>query len=631
MLNSVRVQYGGRVVLDDISLAIGPRERVGLVGRNGAGKSTLMKIIAGQMVSGGNVSKPSVCKIGYLHQDMLMPAGRTVIEETLTAFAEVKEAERKLAEVSITLAERDDYESDEYMKLIEEYSHNEELVRILGGDTMQADAERVLLGLGFKSTDFEKPTAEFSGGWKMRVELAKIILSRPDYMLLDEPTNHLDIESIIWLEGFLQDYEGTVIIISHDRTFLDAITRRTIEIELGRASDYKANYSDYLEQRVERRELMQNAYDNQQAQIAQIQKNIDRFRAKANKAAFAQSLIKQLDRMERVEMDDEDTSGMRLKFAPAPRSGDVVVEAVGVSKSFGPKHVLSKLDFQLDRGDRVSFVGKNGEGKTTFTKIILDMLDIEDGKIKLGHNVNVGYYAQNQADALDPNMTVYETIERDCPWEMRTRLRAILGSFLFGGEDIDKKVSVLSGGERARLAMACMLLRPINLLILDEPTNHLDIISKDILKDAILKYDGTLIVVSHDRDFLTGLTDKTIEFSNQKIKTYLGDIQYFLEKRNFGDMRSVAIGKNDLKAATEAKNNTDKTVDANSEEQKKVQKNIQLSEKRIEKLESELKQTEEKMATTVGTPEYDRVYENYLRLKNNLDEEMAKWESLMES
>lgn len=631
MLNSVRVQYGGRVVLDDISLAIGPRERVGLVGRNGAGKSTLMKIIAGQMVSGGNVSKPSVCKIGYLHQDMLMPAGRTVIEETLTAFAEVKEAERKLAEVSITLAERDDYESDEYMKLIEEYSHNEELVRILGGDTMQADAERVLLGLGFKSTDFEKPTAEFSGGWKMRVELAKIILSRPDYMLLDEPTNHLDIESIIWLEGFLQDYEGTVIIISHDRTFLDAITRRTIEIELGRASDYKANYSDYLEQRVERRELMQNAYDNQQAQIAQIQKNIDRFRAKANKAAFAQSLIKQLDRMERVEMDDEDTSGMRLKFAPAPRSGDVVVEAVGVSKSFGPKHVLSKLDFQLDRGDRVSFVGKNGEGKTTFTKIILDMLDIEDGKIKLGHNVNVGYYAQNQADALDPNMTVYETIERDCPWEMRTRLRAILGSFLFGGEDIDKKVSVLSGGERARLAMACMLLRPINLLILDEPTNHLDIISKDILKDAILKYDGTLIVVSHDRDFLTGLTDKTVEFSNQKIKTYLGDIQYFLEKRNFGDMRSVAIGKNDLKAATEAKNNTDKTVDANSEEQKKVQKNIQLSEKRIEKLESELKQTEEKMASTVGTPEYDRVYENYLRLKNNLDEEMAKWESLMES
>lgn len=631
-LANIKIQYGGRAVLDDITTTIGERDRVGLVGRNGAGKSTLMKVIAGYITTySGTISRPSGATIGYLHQDMLMPKGKTVMQETLTAFEEVQALERRLADIHHQLEIRTDYESDSYMDLLTDLSESDERFRNLGGLTMQADAERILTGLGFKPKDFNRLTDEFSGGWQMRIELAKMLLRRPDYILLDEPTNHLDIESILWLEDWLRPYEGAVVVISHDRTFLDNVTKRTIEIELGRMYDYKAPYSKYVELREERREQMINAYNNQQQQIAQTERLIDKFRAKANKAKFAQSLIKQLDRMDRVELDDEDTSAMRIKFPPAPRAGDIVVEIKDLVKRYGEKTILNGIDFQLDRGERVSFVGKNGEGKTTLSKIIVGVENSQGGIVKLGHNVQIGYYAQNQADALQANMTVYDTIEKDAPWEMRTQLRNILGSFLFSGDDIEKKVAVLSGGERARLAMACLLLHPINLLILDEPTNHLDMVSKDVLKEAILRYDGALIVVSHDRDFLTGLTERTVEFNNQKVFNYSGDIQYFLEKRKFDDMRSVSLGKAEEKAKVAAAAAVVSKESANPEEEKKRQKAIQQAEKRVDELEKEKKRIEAKMAETAfyASPDYQKTMDKYNQLKKDLNKAVEEWENLI--
>ena len=631
-LANIKIQYGGRAVLDDITTTIGERDRVGLVGRNGAGKSTLMKVIAGYITTySGTISRPSGATIGYLHQDMLMPKGKTVMQETLTAFEEVQALEKRLAGIHHQLEIRTDYESDSYMDLLTDLSESDERFRNLGGLTMQADAERILTGLGFKPKDFNRLTDEFSGGWQMRIELAKMLLRRPDYILLDEPTNHLDIESILWLEDWLRPYEGAVVVISHDRTFLDNVTKRTIEIELGRMYDYKAAYSKYVELREERREQMINAYNNQQQQIAQTERLIDKFRAKANKAKFAQSLIKQLDRMDRVELDDEDTSAMRIKFPPAPRAGDIVVEIKDLVKRYGEKTILSGIDFQLDRGERVSFVGKNGEGKTTLSKIIVGVENSQGGIVKLGHNVQIGYYAQNQADALQANMTVYDTIEKDAPWEMRTQLRNILGSFLFSGDDIDKKVAVLSGGERARLAMACLLLHPINLLILDEPTNHLDMVSKDVLKEAIFRYDGALIVVSHDRDFLTGLTERTVEFNNQKVFNYSGDIQYFLEKRKFDDMRSVSLGKAEEKAKVAAAAAVVSKESANPEEEKKRQKAIQQAEKRVDELEKDKKRIEAKMAETAfyASPDYQKTMDKYNQLKKDLNKAVEEWENLI--
>ncbi len=640
-LSNIRIQYGGRVVLDNVSTTIGPRDRIGLVGRNGAGKSTLMKVIAGHIRTfEGGLSLPTAARIGFLHQDMNIPKGKSVIEETMTAFEEVLELENRLASIQRELERRDDYESKGYMDLLNDFSDAEERFRHLGGATMHADAERILSGLGFKVKDFGRLTDEFSGGWQMRVELAKMLLQKPEYLLLDEPTNHLDIESIIWLEGFLKDYEGAVVVISHDRTFLDNVTKRTLEIELGRLSDYKAPYSLYLELRADRREKMESAYANQQQKIAQTERLIEKFRAKATKAKMAQSLIKQLDRMDRLELQEEDTSSMRLRFPPAPRCGDIAVQIEGLSKSYGDLQVLDHIDFQLDRGERVAFVGKNGEGKTTLAKIILG-LEAAQGSLKLGHNVSIGYYAQNQSDALHGSLTVLQTIEQGAPPEMRPRLRNILGSFLFSGEDADKKVSVLSGGERARLALACLLLKPINLLVLDEPTNHLDMISKEVLKEAILQYDGALIVVSHDRDFLTDLCGRTVEFRNRKLHNYLGDIQYFLEKRNYDDLRAVSLGTQNNKAtaaaaATQqqpsgngAQKSAPRVLDAEEQKEfKRRQRIVQQSEKRIEELEKQIHDLEGLIADTThfGSPAYQKNLAEYEQRKKDLDAEMARWE-----
>lgn len=627
-VNNVYVQYGDRILLNGVSFTLQPGERVGLVGVNGTGKSTMMKIIAGHLSpQQGNVTIPREASIGFLHQDMNIPKGKSVIQETMTAFDEALAIERRLEEIQHELGQRTDYESDAYMDLLHELSELTDRLNVLGSDTMQAQAEKILMGLGFKTADFDRLTDTFSGGWQMRVELAKMLLQRPQYLLLDEPTNHLDIESIIWLEQFLQGYEGCVVLISHDRTFLDNVCKRTIEIELGKIYDYKANYTKYLLLRAERMALQQAAYQNQQREIARKEALIDKFRAKASKATFAQSLIKELDRMERVEVDQSNNAVMKLRFQPAPRSGEVVIEAKGVSKSYGELEVLRKIDLQVIRGERLAFVGKNGEGKSTFMKILTGQLDHE-GQVDLGYNVEVGYYAQNQADVLNPQLTVLETIEKVSPYEMRPRLRTILGSFLFSGEDVDKKVSVLSGGERARLALACLLLRPINLLMLDEPTNHLDMRSKEVLKEALMNYDGTLIVVSHDRDFLNGLTSQTIEFTNKQVKTYLGDLQYFLEKRDFGSLREVSIGKKG------GPNNTaDKSQDPDYQQQlKKLQRNVQTTEKRIAQLEKEQKDLENKLGdnSLFNTPQYQQYLKKHQQIGSELETAMKEWEAALE-
>jgi ATP-binding cassette, subfamily F, member 3 len=623
-VSNVSVYFGERVLFDNVNIVISDRDRIGLTGRNGAGKSTLMKIIAGQVIpnGGGNISRPNGTTIGYLHQDMSTPKGKTVINEALTAFEEVKALEAKVEQLNKELAERTDYETDSYMDLIHDVTEASERFHLLGGDTAQADAERVLRGLGFNTRDLQRMTDEFSGGWQMRIELAKMLLQRPTYLLLDEPTNHLDIESILWLENFLEDYPGGVVLISHDRQFLDNVTKKTIEIEMGKIYEYKASYSKYLEMRSERRSLLKNAFENQQKSIAQKERTINRFMAKATKTSMAQSMQKQLDKIERIELDEEDVTAMNIKFPPAPRSGQIVVEAKNISKDYGILKVLEKVDLKLDRGDRVSFVGQNGQGKTTLARILINELEKSEGDIQLGHNVSVGYYAQNQAEALYPTMTLYETMEMHSPPEMRTRLRAILGAFMFTGEDADKKVSVLSGGERARLALACLLLKPFNLLLLDEPTNHLDMVSKEVLKEALLQYDGTLIVVSHDRDFLRGMTNRTIEFRDKKLYEYLGDVNYFLEKRQLEDMREV-------EKMTVIKNNAPQNGSSvNDAEKKKLERNIQNHERRISELETQLATIEKEMGKDNFYTRTDsqQVLNKYNTLKTELDTEMEKWE-----
>ena len=539
-LSNIYVQYGDRILLNKINLVIGEKDKIGLVGRNGAGKSTLLKIIAGELSPHeGNIARPSTSTLGYLHQDMEIPLGKTVLEETLTAFEEVRDLEMRLAKINEEMAHRTDYESDSYYKLLEDFSYVNDRFHYLGGDSMQADAERVLKGLGFKPSDMSRLTDEFSGGWKMRVELAKMLLKRPDYLLLDEPTNHLDIESIIWLENFLVGNSGALILISHDREFLNKVTGRTVEVELGTLQDYKASYSDYVVLREDRRDKLKSAFDNQQRVIADKEKTISRFMAKSSKTKMAQSMQKQLNKIERIELDETDISVMNIRFPTAPRSGQVALDVVNLSKSYGTLNILDDIHFRMDRGERISFVGQNGQGKTTLAKIIVNELTYSSGELVLGHNVKIGYYAQNQAENMSGSKTVLETMEDSSPPEMRTKIRSILGAFLFSGSDAEKKVSVLSGGERARLALACLLLNPFNLLVLDEPTNHLDMLSKDVLKKALLEYDGTLIVVSHDREFLQGLTEKTLEFRDRKLFEYLGDVNFFLEKRDLQNMREV--------------------------------------------------------------------------------------------
>lgn len=593
--NNLYVQYGDRILLNGVNVVIGDRDKIGLVGRNGAGKSTLMKILSGYAnPQQGQIARPGSSTIGYLHQDMMLPKGKTVMDEALTAFEELKKMEDKLAAIEQEVAERTDYETDAYMDLLEELANLSDRFTYMDGDTMQAQAEKVLSGLGFKSKDMWRLTDEFSGGWQMRIELAKMLLQKPTYILLDEPTNHLDIESIIWLENFLKDYAGAVVVISHDKQFLNNVTTRTVEIELGRLHDYKASYSKYVELRTERRALMQNAFDNQQRVIAQKERTIERFKAKANKAAMAQSMMKQLDKMDRVELDEEDIAAMKIRFPEPPRSGQVPIDAKDIKKNYGDLHVLNGVDLKMDRGDRIAFVGQNGQGKTTLAKILVEAESASSGTVVIGHNVNIGYYAQNQAETLYRELTVLQTAEQGAPPEMRTRLRNILGCFMFSGSDVDKKVSVLSGGERARLALACMLLRPINLLVLDEPTNHLDMLSKDVLKQAVMEYEGSLIIVSHDRDFLAGLTTKTYEFRDKQIFEHLGDVNYFLEKRQLDNMRDVEMANKTSKAKPVA------TISLDESAKKNLQKKVQNAERKISDLEKQIANFEKLM----GEPDF---------------------------
>jgi len=628
-LTNIYIQYGNRILLDGVQLVVKPGERVGLVGRNGAGKSTLLKIIAGEMSpQEGNVVKPAHFTLGYLHQDMLLPKGKTVIEETMTAFSEVLALEKELERIHGELATREDYESDAYHKLLEDMGDLTEHLHHLGSATTQADAEKVLHGLGFQHTDMTRLTDEFSGGWQMRIELAKMLLRRPDLLLLDEPTNHLDIESILWLEDWLTDYQGMAIVISHDRRFLDIVTNRTVEVILGKLYDYKAPYSKYVELSAERREQMIAAFENQQRVIADKERTIARFMAKASKTKMAQSMQKQLDKIDRIEIDDQDTAVMRLRFPDAPRSGEVVANVERLGKRYGNLKVLENVDLQILRGERIAFVGQNGQGKTTLAKIIVGAENATSGKSTLGYNVSIGYYAQNQAETLNPKITLLETMENYAPPEMRTKLRAILGGFLFSGEDVDKKVSALSGGERARLALACMLLRPFNFLVLDEPTNHLDMLSKDVLKQALLDFNGTLLVVSHDREFLSDLTTRTIEFRDHRLYEYLGDVNYFLEKRKLDNMRDVE--KSTKSGGYSAPD--DGVTALGTEEKKQLQRQVQKAEKRIGELEAAIQKMEGDMtgADFYSRPESNDMMKKYGDLKAELAIVYADWEQAVE-
>ncbi|MCR4560612.1 MAG: ABC-F family ATP-binding cassette domain-containing protein [Bacteroidales bacterium] len=633
-INNVTVTFSGTDLFQDISFVINPKDRIGLTGKNGAGKSTLLKVITGeQPLERGSVTIPGGVTIGYLPQQMDLPAGRTVIGETLTCFEDKKKLEDEVNKLSLEIADRTDYESNDYLQLINRLTEAQDRLQILENDQNEAQAEVVLKGLGFRQSDFNRMTSEFSGGWKMRIILAKVILKKPSVFLLDEPTNHLDIESIQWLEDFLKDYPGAVVLISHDRSFLDNVTKRTVEISLGKIYDYNAPYTKYLELRQERRRQQIAAYENQQKIIQDTEDFIERFRYKPTKSNQVQSRIKMLEKMERLEVDLEDNSSIHFKFPPAPRSGQIVVKASNFRKAFGEKVILDGVDFELQRGEKVAFVGRNGEGKTTFSRCIIGQLPFE-GELKLGYNVSIGYYAQNQDELLDMEKTVFQTLDDIATGDMRTKVRDILGAFLFGGEDIDKKVKVLSGGERARLEMAKLLFQPYSLLVLDEPTNHLDIRSKDILKKALLAYDGTLILVSHDRDFLHGLAETIYEFKDKKVKQYRGDITYFLEKLKLENMRQFELQGNKQPTKTE-------TVTASSSKQDYLQKKerekvlrklksaVEKSEKRIAELEEELSNIHNKLELPENQTDMD-LFKRYDEVKAALDEEMEVWEKATE-
>jgi len=626
------LQYGDRILMNRVDFTIMPNDKVGLVGRNGAGKSTLLKIIAQELSpDSGRVHRPNLSTIGFLHQELTLPKGRTVMEETLTAFEEVRKLEQRIEELNQEISSRTDYESQSYLDLIQDLTDSNERFDLLGGQNMEAEAERVLKGLGFKSEELDRPTATFSGGWQMRIVLAKMLLQQPDYLLLDEPTNHLDIESILWLEQFLATYPKAVVTISHDKTFLDHVTERTLEITLGKLYDYKASYSKYLKIQAERREMQEAAYKNQQRDIAQKERTINRFMAKATKTKMAQSMKKQLDKVERIELDQLDGSAMNINFPPAPRSGEVVVQGKEVFKSYGDNEVLKGVDLKILRGQKIAFVGQNGQGKTTLARMVIGEVPLSKGELELGYNIHLGYYAQNQSDTLDGNRTVLESIEAVSPPDMRTKLRSILGAFMFSGEDVDKKVSVLSGGEKARLALACLLLKPINLLVLDEPTNHLDIPSKDVLKQAIARYDGSLIIVSHDRDFLSDLTDTTIEFRDYKLHQHIGDVNAFLEKRKVDNMRQVEL-RDQAKKQNASSGGEQKPI-VDHETRKKAQRALKNAEKKIERLESEMEKIQLEMAKTdfYERPDQQKVISKYQEMKDQLDQAMEAWEAAQEA
>lgn len=619
--------------MDSVSFLINKRDRIGLTGRNGAGKSTTLKMLAGlQQPSEGNISMASSIRLGYLPQTMLYTDGCTVREEAQKAFSDLFALRDEIDRMNNELASREDYESDAYVKLLDRINEKTELLSMRGIDGVDGEVEVILKGLGFLPEDLVRKCEEFSGGWRMRIELAKILLARPDIFLLDEPTNHLDIESISWLESFLQTYPGAVVLVSHDRAFLDNVTTRTLEISLGKVYDYKVPYSQYVELRKERVEQQLRAYQNQQKQIKDTEDFIERFRYKATKAVQVQSRIKQLDKIERIEVEEEDSARISIRFQPAVRSGEIVVSGKELHKSYGEKLVLKEVGIDILRGEKVAFVGKNGEGKSTLVKMIMNEISYE-GNLKTGHNVNIGYFAQNQANLLDPQLTVLDTVDRVAVGEIRKKIRDILGAFLFSGEDVDKKVEVLSGGERTRLAMVRLLLEPYNVLILDEPTNHLDMRTKDILKEALRNFEGTVIVVSHDRDFLTGLADKVYEFANHGIKEYLGGVTDFLAAKKVACFREYETykesrGKKEVKEQAE-----EAPVPASKlsfEERKQLNKEIRKIEQQIEKIEKEIaaheervRQMEEKMAA--GTAD-DVLYKEYDQAKKKVEICMADWE-----
>lgn len=633
MINKLTLHFGGRTMFNNVSFRINETDKIGLTGRNGAGKSTLLKILIGiQKADEFDVSMPKGTTIGYLPQELFTNSDKTVYEETRTAFNKVLELEKEIARLQHELETRTDYESDDYMKLIEDFGEKETQLSHLGGYNLDEQIEKVLKGLGFTTADFSKSVKAFSGGWQMRIELAKILLQKPDLILLDEPTNHLDIESVTWLETFLKEYPGAIMLVSHDKAFLDAITNRTIEVSRGEIDDYRASYSKYIEQRAERKEMLQNAQKNQEREIAQLQRNIDRFRAKASKATFAQSLIKKLDKIDRIEIEEEDVVAMKIRFPKATQSGVTVVSGIGVSKSYGEKLVINNANFQIDRGDKIAFVGKNGMGKTTLSRMIARDLTY-DGTIKLGHNVLMGYYAQHQTENLNPNNTVLEEMEHSAPADYEGNLRTLLGAFLFSGDDVYKKVKVLSGGEKSRLAMAKLLLQPLNFLILDEPTNHLDMIAKDVLKQAMQAFEGTIIVVSHDREFLQGLTNKVFEFLSGEIKEHLGDIYDFLQKKQMESFRALELEKevaqkNTIKKALtnntkyEKKKEDDKELKRLKNAVEKAEAEVTRIDKEIAAIEEQLKNPEQYQKLT-QQPDF---FEKYEALKKQQTAAIENWE-----
>ena len=636
------VEFGGFELFKQVSFIVNPRDRIGLAGRNGAGKSTLLKIFSGlQLPTGGRVVVPKDVKIGYLPQQMETTDSRTLMEEAVSAFGEIQQLEQRIEFLNEELAVRTDYESQEYHKIIDEVHELNERFQLMGGTNFHVDIVQTLTGLGFEEKDMDRLTYEFSGGWRMRVELAKILLQKPNVFLLDEPTNHLDIESIQWLESFLKDYPGAVVLVSHDRAFLDNVTNRTVEISLGKLYDYKVNYTKYLELRVERREQLLAAYRNQQKMIQDTEDFIDRFRYKATKAVQVQSRIKQLDKVERIEVDAEDTRALRLKFPPSPRSGVVVFEARHVSKKYDEHLVLDKVDLTIERGNHIAFVGKNGEGKSTMVKIIMQELKCS-GEHKLGHNVKIGYFAQNQADLLDQELTALETIDNIAVGDIRTRIRDILGAFMFSGEDAEKKVKVLSGGERTRLAMIRLLLEPVNFLVLDEPTNHLDIHSKELLKQALIDFDGTLLIVSHDREFMDGLVNVVYEFKEKKIKQHLGGIYEFLQKKKMESFRELETAKSPKVAATPSKTpkgletplGVNQIPGVSFEDRKEVNRMITRIQKQVADIEVKITDLETKIASLdailadPSTNDFNAQLQNYTATKKEFDKAMKRWEDL---
>ena len=628
MLNvhNLSVSFQGEYLFEEVAFMLNAGDRVGLIGKNGAGKSTMLKLLSRELKpDSGTIAADKDVRIGFLKQDIDFVKGRTILEEAYQAFGEIKTLEQKLDDIHHQIETRTDYESESYHNLLDmlsDYTHRFDLI---GGYLYQGETEKVLLGLGFQRSDFDKLTDSFSGGWRMRIELAKLLLQNNDILLLDEPTNHLDIESIIWLEQFLTTYSGAVVIVSHDKMFLDNVTNRTIEISVGKIYDYPKPYSKFLELRQEIREQQLASQKNQEKKIQQTEKLIEKFRAKASKASMAQSLIKKLDKIERIEVDEEDNAVMNVRFPVSVTPGKVVLEIDDVSKSYGEKEVLSHVSLLVERGSKIAFVGQNGQGKTTLAKMIIGETDYQ-GIIKLGHNVQLGYLAQNQADYLDGELTVLDTMYHAADDTNRMKIRDILGSFLFRGDEVDKKVKVLSGGERNRLALAKMLLSDFNVLVMDEPTNHLDIKSKNVLKKALQQFEGTLIIVSHDRDFLQGLTDKVYEFKNKNIKEYLGDIDFYLEQRAVANFREMEQQKETLSTPTKAAANAEKLSFEQQKQQKAAQNKLNKIENQIAALEEELKQMDIQMGQGVQSNDY---YKEYEQKKKMLEELMTEWENLM--